>query len=384
MRRDALFSEVGTPTLLHKTMSSSAAEGPPPLSPRSIEEMERLAMENANPQVRTYIQMGTGRCRTVRENLRAFDRWRFLPKVLAGVAVKTTEVALLSRTVSMPVGISPSAAHKIVHPDAELAVARAAKEAGTVMVVSLLSSTPLEEVVAAASPNAVVWAQLGIRKDRSLIVQDALRAQRCGCAAVVVTVDPPVVSRDLDLSRSNSTPAPFSEIMDSLTGSTPGHFWNPAQSWDDVDVIRRATDLPVVLKGILRGDDAVEALKHGVSAIIVSNHGGRYMDDACATLDALPEVVKAVGGRCEVYMDGGIRSGPDVVKALSLGAKAVFMGRPILYGLSYNGEDGVSQVLRCIRRELDKCLALLGCPDVKDLNRHFLMRYGAGSCEAYL
>ncbi|KAH9378614.1 hypothetical protein HPB48_018312 [Haemaphysalis longicornis] len=118
-------------------------------------------------------------------------------------------------------------------------------------------------------------------------------------------------------------------------GSTPDHLWDLTMSWDDVDMLRLATDLPIVLKGIVRGDDAVEALKHGVSAIIVSNHGGRYMDDACATLDALQEVVKAVGGRCEVYMDGGIRSGPDVVKALCLGAKAVFMGRPILYGLAY-------------------------------------------------
>lgn len=363
-------------------MSSSGEEGRPAHQPASIEEIERLAMEKAEPQVKTYIQMGTGRSLTVRDNRRAFDRWRFLPKVLVGVAVRTTEVRLLGRTVSMPVGISPSAAHKIVHPEGELGVARAAKEARTVMVVSLLSSTPLEEVVATASPNAVVWAQLGIRKNRSLIVQDALRAKHCGCAAVVVTVDPPVICRDPTLSGSKFTQTPFSEIMDSLSGSKPGHFWNPGQSWDDVDVIRRATDLPVVIKGIRRGDDAVESLKHGVSAIIVSNHGGRYMDDECATLDALPEVVKAVGGRCEVYMDGGIRNGPDVIKALCLGAKAVFLGRPILYGLAYNGEEGVSQVLRCIRRELDKCIALLGCPDVKNLKRNFLVRSGTGCTEA--
>ncbi|XP_077560746.1 2-Hydroxyacid oxidase 1-like [Haemaphysalis longicornis] len=311
-------------------MSSSPAS-----SSWSIEEIERLAMEKAEPQVRTYIQMGAGRSLTVRENRRAFDRWRFLPKVLAGVSENTTQVTLLGRTVTMPVGISPSAAHKVVHPDAELGVARAAKEAGTVMIVSMLSSTPLEEVVAAASPDAVIWAQLEIRKDRSLSVKDALRAKRCGCAAIVFTVDLPHISRDPALRGSDFTPEPFTEVFESLTGPTPGHHWDPSQSWNDLDMIRRATDLPVVLKGVLRGDDAVEALRHGVSAILVSNHGGRYMDDACATLDALPEVVKAVGDRCEVYMDGGIRSGTDVVKALSLGARAVFMGRPIVCGLAY-------------------------------------------------
>lgn len=365
-------------------MSSSVTERHPAPSPASIAEIEKLAMEKADPQVRTYIHMGAGRGRTVRENRLAFDRWRFLPKVLVGVAERTTEVTLLGRKVSMPVGICPSAAHKVVHPDAELAVAKAAREAGMVMVVSMLSSTPLEEVVAAASPNAVVWAQLDIRNDRSLSVQDALRAKRCGCAALVITVDLPLISRDPALSGSDFTPEPFSEIFASLRGPTLGHRWDPGQSWDDVDVLRRATDLPVVVKGILRADDAIEALKHGVSAIIVSNHGGRHMDDACATLDALPEVVKAVGGRCEVYMDGGVRSGPDVVKALCLGAKAVFMGRPILYGLAYNGEEGVTQVIRCIRRELDKCLALLGCPDVKHLKPLFLMRYGIARSEECL
>lgn len=351
-------------------MSSGGDDSKPPAD---VAEIEQRALAKLTPEVWTFIQQGTGQSLTVRENREAFDRWRFLPKVLSGAPERRAEVVLLGRTVSMPVGVAPTAAHSIVHPDAEAAVARAAQEARTVMVVSIVSSTPLEDVAAAAGRDAVLWAQLDIRKDRSLTLEDALRAQRSGFAALVVSLDPPLIGR----RTRNAEPQPFGEMFHTLHGTTPGHQWDPCQSWADIDWLRSAIDLPIILKGILRADDAVEALTHGASAVIVSNHGGLYMDGVSAALDALPAVAEAVAGRCEVYMDGGVRSGADVVKALSLGAKAVFIGRPILYGLGFDGQQGVAEVLECFRRELDNCLALIGCPDVRMINRSFVERRGA-------
>lgn len=351
-------------------MSSGSDDSKPPAD---IAEIELRALAKLRPEVRTFVQQGTGGSLTVRENREAFDRWRFLPKVLSGAPERRAEVLLLGRTVSMPVGVAPTAAHRIVHPDAEVAVARAIQEARTVMVVSVVSSTPLEDVAAAAGPDAVLWAQLDIRKDRSLTLDDALRAKRSGFAALVVSLDPPLIGR----KTRNIEPEPFGDMFRTLHGTTPGHQWDPCQSWADIDWLRSAIDLPIVLKGLLRADDAAEAVNHGAAAVIVSNHGGLYMDGVSAALDALPAVVEAVAGRCEVYVDGGIRSGADVVKALSLGAKAVFIGRPILYGLGYDGQQGVTEVLECFRRELDNCLALIGCPDVRMLNAGFVVRSGA-------
>ncbi|XP_077558064.1 2-Hydroxyacid oxidase 1-like [Haemaphysalis longicornis] len=350
--------------------------------PRSIENFERLALAKLAPEFATYISRGTDSNCTVRENQVAFDRWRFLPKVLSGASDPATEVSLLGKMVSMPVGIAPTAAHKVAHPEAELAACRAAQKARIVMAVSARSSTPLEEVAAAAGPDAVLWAQLDIRKDRSITLQHAQRAKRCGCTAIVLTVDHPFISGTAARSAENeSQQIVFNEILSALRGSTPGHQWDPNQSWADVDLLRNATDLPVIVKGILRADDAVQAVNHGASAIIVSNHGGRYMDGVSPTLDTLPAVVRAVGGRCDVYMDGGVRSGDDVVKALCLGAKAVFVGRPALYGLAYNGEEGVTAVLECIRKELCTCLSLMGCHDVQKLHRGFLVRSSGISVE---
>ncbi|KAH6935658.1 hypothetical protein HPB50_007476 [Hyalomma asiaticum] len=242
------------------------------------------------------------------------------------------------------------------------------------MAVSVMHSASMEEMVAAAGPDAVLWAQLFIRKDRSITLEEALRAERCGFAALVVTLDAPLVGRKTAPGVIDPVKEAFGGTLLRLLGDTPGHEWDPCQSWADIDWLRSKVDLPLVIKGILRAEDAVEAVDHGASAIIVSNHGGRYMDGVPATLDMLPEVVRAVNGRCEVYMDGGVRCGGDVVKALCLGARAVFIGRPIFYGLGYKGEQGVTEVLGCIRRELDSCLALIGCSDVGKLHPGFLRR----------
>lgn len=355
-------------------MSSSALVEDPARPPADVDDIEKLAMANLDPAVQTFIQTGYGRGLTVRENREAFGRWRFLPKVLSGSSQRNTQTTLLGRVVSMPVGIAPTAAHCIVHPDAEIAVVRAASEAKAVMAVSVVHSASLEEMAAAAGPDAVLWAQLDIRKDRSITLEEALRAQRCGFAALVVTLDAPLVGRKAAPGVTDPVREAFGETFLRLRGGAPGHEWDPCQSWDDIDWLRSKVDLPLVIKGILRADDAVEAVHHGASAIVVSNHGGLYMDGVPATLEVLPELVRAVSGRCEVYMDGGVRCGGDVVKALSLGARAVFIGRPIFYGLGYKGQQGVTEVLECIRRELDNCLALIGCSDVEKLHPGLLRR----------
>lgn len=358
-------------------MSSGAMPHDAAPPPADIDDIEKLAMANLNPAVQTFIQTGYGRGLTVRENRKAFDRWHFLPQVLSGSSQRNTQTTLLGRVVSMPVGIAPTAAHCIVHPDAELAVVRAAREARAVMAVSVVHSASLEEMATAAGPDAVLWAQLDIRKDRSITLDEALRAQRCGFAALVVTLDAPLVGRKAAPGVIDPVTEAFGDIFLHLRGDTPGHEWDPCQSWADIDWLRSKVDLPIVIKGILRAEDAVKAVDHGASGIVVSNHGGLYMDGVPAALDMLPEVVRAVSGRCEVYMDGGVRCGGDVVKALSLGARAVFIGRPIFYGLGYKGQQGVTEVLECIRRELDNCLALLGCADVGKLHPGYLRRHTA-------
>lgn len=357
-------------------MSSVEKPEDPVKPPADIDDIERLATAKLSPEVRAFIQSGTGRGLTVRENRQAFDRWRFLPKVMSGAPKRSAETTLLGKKVSMPVGVAPTAAHCIVHPDGELAVAKAASAARAVMAVSVVHSIPLEEVAAAAGPDAVLWAQLDIRKDRSLTLDDAVRAERCGFAALVITLDAPLIGRKAAPGVTDPVSEAFGATFRRLRGGTPGHEWDPCQSWADIDRLRAAVDLPLVVKGILRADDALEAVKHGVSGIVVSNHGGLYMDGVPAALDALPAVVEAVGDRCEVYMDSGVRSGADALKALALGARAVFVGRPVLYGLGYRGQQGVTDVLEFIRRELDNCMALIGCPDIQKINAGFLTRSG--------
>ncbi|KAL1485622.1 hypothetical protein MTO96_047282, partial [Rhipicephalus appendiculatus] len=246
--------------------------------PADINDIEKLAMANLKPVVQTFIQTGYGRGLTVRENRKAFERWHFLPKVLSGSSQRNTQTTLLGRVVSMPVGIAPTAAHCIVHPDAELAVARAAREARAVMAVSVVHSASLEDMAAAAGPDAVLWAQLDIRKDRSITLEEALRAQRCGFAALVVTLDAPLVGRKAAQGVTDPVTEAFGDIFLRLRGDTPGHEWDPCQSWADIDWLRSKVNLPIVIKGILRAEDAVDAANHGASAIVVSNHGGLYMD----------------------------------------------------------------------------------------------------------
>ncbi|XP_050029026.3 2-Hydroxyacid oxidase 1-like [Dermacentor andersoni] len=338
----------------------------------TIDDIERLAHTKLPPKVNTFYQDGADQQQTVSENLLAFKRLRLLPRVLRNVTAIDTEVMLLGQRVSMPVGISPTALQKLAHPDGEAATARAAANAGTVMILSALSTTSMEDV-ASRAPGSVRWLQMEVVKDRSVTVDFLSRAEKLGYGAIVLTVDMPVFGLRV-ASVKNRMTYPEHLCLANFEGTNYGHMKDLKEScleelrqsfdrsltWDVLTWIRSITKLPLVVKGILTAEDACEAVNHGVSAILVSNHGGRQLDGVPATIEALASIVRAVRGRCEVYMDGGVRKGTDVVKALALGARAVFIGRPVIWGLAYDGENGVNKVLSIYSTELERALALMG------------------------
>jgi 4-hydroxymandelate oxidase len=273
----------------------------------------------------------------------------------------------------------------MAHAEGELATARATGDAGTIMLVSTLSNTSIEDIAAAAT--GPLWFQLYIYKDRAATRDLVTRVEKAGARALVLTVDAPVLGpreRDVrnrftlpdDLSVKNLLGAGQGTVASGPTGSGlhtyVSTFIDPAISWRDVEWLRGLTKLPIILKGVVRADDARRAVEAGVQGVIVSNHGGRQLDTAPATIDALPYVADAVGGRAEVYVDGGVRRGTDVVKALARGARAVMLGRPVLWGLAVDGEPGVARVLEIIRNEFDTALALCGCPTVADITADLL------------
>ena len=269
--------------------------------------------------------------------------------MLVDVSQTTAATSVLGTEVSFPVLVAPTAFQGLAHPDAERAMAQGAAAAGTIMCLSTLSTVGLEEA-AAASPSGARWFQLYWGPDRAKVRDLVDRAGEAGYRAIVVTVDLPEVGRrERDLRTGFETPASLSDVTDnSLT-------------WRDLEWLRAKTALPILVKGILTGEDAVLATEAGVEGIVVSNHGGRQLDGVAASLDALPEVVEAVGERAEVLLDGGVRRGTDVVKALALGARAVLVGRAALYGLAVDGAAGVERVLTLLREEVELALALCGC-----------------------
>jgi 4-hydroxymandelate oxidase len=279
----------------------------------------------------------------------------------------------------MPVAIAPMAAHGLAHPDAEVATARAAAAAGVPLVLSTMSSRSIEEVAAAAS-DATLLFQLYVQRDPSVSRSLVERAAAAGFRAVVLTVDLPVLGyRERDLRNGFALDVP----LGNFDADAPSHADHAGESgyetleqqqrtglsWGDVATIRGWTGLPIVLKGILRPDDARLAVEHGADAIVVSNHGARQLDRTPAPVDVLEPIVDAVDGRAEVWVDGGVRRGLDVLTALALGARGVLVGRPILWGLAAGGEAGVGRVLRILRDELDKAMPLLGTPTPADVTR---------------
>jgi lactate 2-monooxygenase len=368
--------------------------GEKPALPMAWRELEDRAAEALDPVAVAYVWGGAGSEDTMRANREAFRRWRIAPRFLRDVSARDLGTTVLGTEMPAPVMLAPIGVQKIVHDDAEPASARAACELGLPFVTSTASATSLEEI-AEANGESPRWYQLYWPNDDAVAKSMVERAERAGYAAIVVTVDnfiPGWKPRDLreaklpflegvGIAQYLSDPV-FREALekspDEDLGAAIGHFLavfsRPQLTWDDLGWLRDVTSLPIVLKGILRPDDARRALERGVDGIVVSNHGGRQVDGAIAALDALPPIVDEVGDRMAVLFDSGIRSGADVFVALALGAQAVLVGRPYLWGLALDGQAGVETVLRMLLAELDLTLALSGYTTPAELSRDALVR----------
>jgi isopentenyl diphosphate isomerase/L-lactate dehydrogenase-like FMN-dependent dehydrogenase len=333
----------------------------------NIRDYELEAERLLDPGAFGYLAGGAGDEVTLRDNVEAFSRWQLRPRMLVDVDEVTTVATVLGREVSMPVLVAPTAFQRLAHADGEVATTRAAAEVGTVTCQSTLSSvTPGE--LAAAAPGAHLWFQLYWSSDRAFAADLLAEVSEAGFEAVVFTLDFPVAGqRERDVRAAFALPQEIS--LPNIPGPLArqnfhadlGKIVDATLTWRDLEWLRETCQLPLVLKGILTAEDAVLAAEHGAAGVIVSNHGGRQLDGVPASLDALPEVVEAVGERIEVLVDGGVRRGTDVVKALALGARAVLVGRPVIWGLTVGGEAGVRDVLELLRRELKLGLTLLGC-----------------------
>jgi len=353
----------------------------------NVADFERVAAGKLDAGALGYFAGGAGDELTLRDNVEAWGRWRLRPRVLAGLSTVSTEVELLGAPLALPVLVAPVAYQRLVDPEGEIGMARAAAAAGTVMTLSTLATTRPSEL-AAAVPLGRRWFQLYCFKDEAVtrgLMEEAVEA---GFEAIVVTVDAPRGgNRERDLRTGFEIPATVGVpsvaaamgVERAVTIAETFALMNPALGWPDLERLAAESSLPVLVKGLLTAEDAELALAHGAAGVIVSNHGGRQLDRALATGDALPEVVEAVAGRAAVLVDGGIRRGIDVATALALGADAVLVGRPALWGLAAAGSAGVGQVLELLRAELELALALCGCASPAGLGRAHVRKAPAAS-----
>jgi 4-hydroxymandelate oxidase len=325
----------------------------------TVDDFEPIARAKLPREVYDYYAGGAGAEWTLRENRAAFDRWILRPRVLVGVAERDTSTEVLGTRISFPVLIAPWAFQGLADPDGEIATARAAARAGTIMVLSSTASHRVDDV--AKVTDAPKWFQLYAYRDRGFTKEILRRAYEAGFGAVMFTVDVPFLGKR-ERDRRNELELPVEGRGQELD-------FDPAISWNDLAWIREVAPVPLLLKGILTGEDAHLAVEHGVDGVVVSNHGGRQLDGSPATLDALIEVLEAVGGSLAVLVDGGVRRGTDVLKALALGAEAVMVGRPVAWGLAAAGEVGVARVLEILREEFDLAMSLSGCRSVKEIVR---------------
>ena len=352
-----------------------------------LDDFERHALEVLPQMPRDYFRSGAWGEVTLRDNRAAWERLRIWYRVMRDVSARSTRAEVLGRSASMPLCVAPTALHRMAHPDGELATARAAAAAGVPMVLSSLSTTSVEEVRAAAvavDPAARTWMQMYIGRDRGAVRELAQRAAAAGCDAMVLTVDTPVWGiRERDIRNHFRVPDGMRIVHLERPGGPTGHAgrgihealaWtiDASLTWRDFEWLRDSAPLPVVLKGICRAEDAAIGVELGAQGILVSNHGGRQLDGAPATVEALPHCVDAVAGRVPVLVDGGVRRGTDVLRALALGAQAVCVGRPVLWGLAAGGESGVARVLSLLQHEFDVTLALAGCAGVGDVTADLL------------
>jgi isopentenyl diphosphate isomerase/L-lactate dehydrogenase-like FMN-dependent dehydrogenase len=331
--------------------------------PLNVWDYERLAEAKLDANAHAYFAGGAGDEVTLRDNLAAFARRKLRPRILVDVRSVSTATTVLGTEVSLPILIAPLALQRMAHEDGELATARAAAAAGTIMCLSsAATSSPAE--VAAAAPDAPRWFQVYVWRSRSITEAAIDEAVASGYSALVLTVDVPYIGRrERDLRVDFKVPEHLT-----VQGDLFANNFDAGVSWRDLEWLA-GYGLPVVVKGLLTAEDAKLACEHGAAAVVVSNHGGRQLDGVSASLDALEEVVDAVDGRAEVLLDGGVRRGTDALKALALGARAVLIGRAMLWGLAAAGEDGVSDVLGLLRREVELGLGLLGCASPDHVSR---------------
>jgi len=372
---------------------SALAYPPPSAPPIDLDRVVRLAdfeepaRERLHPASWAYYAEGAGDQHTLRANLTAWDRYRLRPRVLVDTSLVDPGTTILGRPAALPVGIAPAALHGLAHPDGELATARAATAAGVLQVVSTVASERIEDV-AASAPGGRRWFQLYVQRDHQRSRDLVERAEASGYEALCLTVDLPVLGYRDETLRQGFDPgdAAYGNIVrraawrPGLEGDELLDLRSIGMTWDTLAEVRSWSSLPLVLKGILTGEDAALAVEHGAAGVWVSNHGARQLDREVAALDVLEEVIDAVGGRAEVYLDGGVRRGPEVLIALALGATAVFTARPFLYALACAGEPGVTKALAILREEVERSMALVGVASVADLRRdHVTLAPGAAA-----
>jgi 4-hydroxymandelate oxidase len=320
-----------------------------------------------NPAYWDFYHGGSDDEVTLRDSRAAYERIRLRPRVLVDVSHCDTSTTVLGTPVSMPILVAPMALHCLAHPEGECATAQGAGVAGTLMIASTTATKNIEEIAQAAT--GPLWFQLYVYPSLEVAEKLVRRVEAAGYRAIVLTVDLPRLGRREKDIRNNVTipPSPYYEA-NFVDVKKEGQAWVPL-TWESLSWLRSITSLPILLKGILTAEDALLAVEHGVDGIVVTNHGGRQLDTAIPSIEALPEVVEAVAGRCEVYLDGGIRRGTDILKALALGARAVLLGRPVLWGLAVNGAEGVCHVLELLRNELELDMALAGRPTLDSIDR---------------
>ena len=374
-RRHALKSGValGASVVLDRTAAASvvarqaeqsAAKSAAPLL--TLEDYERAARGRVDPVAWEYIASGAADEISLRWNVEAYRSLRLIPRQLRDVSSLDTSVTVSGKRLAHPILLAPTACHRLAHPDGEVGTARGARAAAAGMVLSSYSTVPVEQVAAEKPP--LFWFQLYVQ-DRAYTERLLRRAVAAGATGIAVTIDTPVGGPRNRQERSGFV---FPANLPHISGARPEH----PLTWKDLEWIQRAASVPIYLKGILHPDDAELGVKAGAAGIMVSNHGGRNLDTALATIDALPAIVDKVGGRIPVIVDGGIRRGTDVLKALAYGATAVMIGRPFVHGLAVNGAAGVEAVVGILRRELEMAMSLSGCATLASIDRSIL----AGAC----
>ncbi|XP_068303882.1 peroxisomal (S)-2-hydroxyacid oxidase GLO4-like [Pyrus communis] len=346
--------------------------------PVNVNEYQELARQALPKMYYDYYTGGAEDQHTLKENVEAFRRITLRPRILVDVSRVDMSTTILGYKISAPIMLAPTAMHQLAHPEGEVATARAAAACNTIMILSYMSTCTVEEV--ASSCNAVRFFQIYVYKRRDISAQIVRRAEKNGYKAIVLTADTPRLGRrEADIKNKMVAPqlrnfeGLISTEVDSDEGSNLEAFakgtFDASLCWEDIEWLKSITNLPILIKGVLTHEDARKAMEVGVAGIVVSNHGARQLDYTPATISVLEEVVHAVGGKIPVLFDGGIRRGTDVFKALALGAQAVLVGRPVVYGLAANGKRGVKRVIEMLKDEFELTMALSGCPSIGDITR---------------